>query len=103
MWVVIHMCMEATLGISLYSYLYLKLAKMLCLSYYLLCFSSTKLENRAEQVLPESKGEGESVRERGQSRGRGVEVTQTMYTHMNKCKNNKKVFNFLPLPYPSCE
>jgi hypothetical protein len=28
MWVVIHMCMEATLGISLYSYLYLKLAKM---------------------------------------------------------------------------
>jgi hypothetical protein len=23
MWIVIHMCMEATLGISLYSYLYL--------------------------------------------------------------------------------
>jgi hypothetical protein len=31
-WVVIHMCMEATLAISLYSYLYLKLAKTLCLS-----------------------------------------------------------------------
>jgi hypothetical protein len=30
--------MEATLGISLYSYLYLKLAKTICLSYYLLCF-----------------------------------------------------------------
>jgi hypothetical protein len=55
MWVVIHMCMEAMLGVSLYSYLYLKLAKTLCLSYYLLCFlfSSTKLENkRVEQVLP---------------------------------------------------
>jgi hypothetical protein len=36
--VVIHMCMEAMLEISLYSYPYLKLAKMLCLSYYLLCF-----------------------------------------------------------------
>jgi hypothetical protein len=43
MWVVIHMCMEAMLGISLYSYLYLKLAKMLCLSYYLLCFLFNKI------------------------------------------------------------
>jgi hypothetical protein len=32
MWVAIHMCKEAMLGISLYSYLYLKLVKMLCLS-----------------------------------------------------------------------
>jgi hypothetical protein len=31
-----------TLGISLYSYLYLKLAKTLCFSYYLLCFFSNK-------------------------------------------------------------
>jgi hypothetical protein len=53
--VIIHMFMEAMLGISLYSYLYLKLAKMLRISYYLLCFSSTKLEKRAEQVLPGSK------------------------------------------------
>jgi hypothetical protein len=29
MWVAIHMYMEETLGISLYSYLYLKLAKIL--------------------------------------------------------------------------
>jgi hypothetical protein len=36
--------MEATLGVSLYSYLYLKLAKMLCLSYYLLCFVFNKIE-----------------------------------------------------------
>jgi hypothetical protein len=34
MWVVIHMCMEAMLGISLHSYLSLKLAKMPCLSNY---------------------------------------------------------------------
>jgi hypothetical protein len=32
------MCIEAMLGISLYSYLYFKLAKILCLSYYLFCF-----------------------------------------------------------------
>jgi hypothetical protein len=43
MWVSIHKCMEATLGISLYSYLYLKRAKMLCLSYYLLCFLLNKI------------------------------------------------------------
>jgi hypothetical protein len=35
--------MEATLGISLYSYFYLKLAKMLGLSYYLLCFLFNKI------------------------------------------------------------
>jgi hypothetical protein len=33
MWVAIHMCMEAMLEISLYSYLYLKPAKILRLSY----------------------------------------------------------------------
>jgi hypothetical protein len=33
-WVVIHMYMEANLGISVYSYIYLKLVKTLCLSYY---------------------------------------------------------------------
>jgi hypothetical protein len=57
MWVVIHFCMEAMLGISLYSYLYPKLAKhyvFLIISY---VFSSTKPENkRAEQVLPRSRG-----------------------------------------------
>jgi hypothetical protein len=36
-------------------------------------FSSTKSEKRAEQVLP----------------GRGREVAQTVYTHCNKCKNDK--------------
>jgi hypothetical protein len=37
------MSMEAMLGISLYSYFYLKLAKVLCLSYYLLCFLFNKI------------------------------------------------------------
>jgi hypothetical protein len=51
--VIMHTCMEAKLGLCLYSSLYLKLAKMLCLS----CnFSSTKLEKRAEDVLPGSEG-----------------------------------------------
>jgi hypothetical protein len=43
MWVVIHVCTEAMLGISLYSYFYPKLAKMLCLSYYILCFLFHKI------------------------------------------------------------
>jgi hypothetical protein len=59
--------MEAMLGISLYSYPYLKVAKTLSfLSSLMFSFFSTKLENkREEQVLP----------------GRGWEVAQTMYTH----------------------
>jgi hypothetical protein len=55
-WVIIHMCMEATLRISLYSYLYLKLTITRCLSYYLLCFLFNKSENkRVEQILPRSR------------------------------------------------
>jgi hypothetical protein len=40
------------------------------------------------QVLPGSE-EVWGVGEEG-GWGPGVEVAQTMYTHMNKCKNNKK-------------
>jgi hypothetical protein len=59
--------MEATLGLSLYSCLYLKLAKMLS---FLLShiFSSTKMEKRAEQVLPGSRGM-EGRRGKGGRRG----------------------------------
>jgi hypothetical protein len=39
MWVAIHKCMEAMLGISLYRYLYLKLAKTLCFFLLSLMFS----------------------------------------------------------------
>jgi hypothetical protein len=42
MWVAIHMCMEAMLGISLYTYLYLTLEKH-CLSYHLLYFLFNKI------------------------------------------------------------
>jgi hypothetical protein len=49
--------MEAMLGISVYPSLS-NLAKMLHLSYYLLCFLFKKLEKRAEQVLPGSKEVG---------------------------------------------
>jgi hypothetical protein len=43
-----------------------QLAKILCLPYYAYVFSSTKLEIRAEQVLPESDwGEGERLEEGG--------------------------------------
>jgi hypothetical protein len=42
MWVAIHKCMEAMLRISLYGFLYPKLAK-LSLSYHLLCFLFNKI------------------------------------------------------------
>jgi hypothetical protein len=64
MWVATHMCMKATtLGISLYSYLYPKLAKTICLSYYLLCF----LFNR----IIEEGGTGCAWKPVGRVRGHG--------------------------------
>jgi hypothetical protein len=54
---------------------------MLCLPYYAYVFSSTKLEIKAEEVLPGSKGErGVEVGGRGQ----WGEMTQTMYAYVNK-------------------
>jgi hypothetical protein len=41
--VAIHKCLEALLRNSLYGYLFLKLAKMTCLSYYLLFFLFNKI------------------------------------------------------------
>jgi hypothetical protein len=41
--VVIHLCMEAMLGISLYSYPYLILANIIFLSYYSLCLLFNKI------------------------------------------------------------
>jgi hypothetical protein len=55
-WVIIHICMETTQRISLYSYLYLKLA---CHDFLIIfyVFSSTKSENkRVDQVLPRGRG-----------------------------------------------
>jgi hypothetical protein len=67
--VVIHMRLEAMIGISLYSCLYFKLAKMLCFFILFLVFPSTKLENRAEQVLPGAGCVGVGKRFRGRQRG----------------------------------
>jgi hypothetical protein len=73
MWVAIHKCMEAILGILLFSYLYPKLEKMICLSYCLLCFLSNKIREQGAAGCP----------------WQGERVAQTMYTHVSKCKNYK--------------
>jgi hypothetical protein len=47
--------------------------------------SSTKLEIRAKQFLPGSQGiVGENERIEGKGGGKGGEMTQTLYAHMNK-------------------
>jgi hypothetical protein len=77
------MCIEAMLGISLYSSLYLKLAKTLCLSFYL-CFLFNKIGEQECGIDSALKCEwGRAVREVGRV------VDQTMYTHASKCKNDK--------------
>jgi hypothetical protein len=79
--VVIHLCIEAMLGISLYSDTYLKLAKVLCLSHYCLCL----LFNKLGEV-----GRTDSAWKRGGwvgDRGgwvQGGEMALTIYAHMNK-------------------
>jgi hypothetical protein len=78
MWVVIHMCMEATVGTSLYRYL--QIPKMLCFSYYLLWFLFNKI---GEQECRTG-----SAWQQGMIEDMGGEVAQTMHAHMNKCKNN---------------
>jgi hypothetical protein len=57
--------METMLGISLYSYLYLNSKRRFVFLITAYTLSSTKLEIRAEQILPESgvgRGEGEGGR-----------------------------------------
>jgi hypothetical protein len=63
--VAIHMCVEAMLGISLYSYPYLKLTKMPCLSYYFLCFLFNKIREPLEVGGGRCGGKGEGVGGRG--------------------------------------
>jgi hypothetical protein len=67
--------MEVMVGISLYSYLYFKLAKML--PYYLMLFLQHNLRRRGQSRFCQ-KGEG-----------RG-EVAQTMYTHVKMIKQKEK-------------
>jgi hypothetical protein len=72
-WVVIHICMETTQGVSLYSYLISNSKDA--------AFSSTKSKNKkAEQVLSRSEGVGRAG--------------QIPYTHVSNCKNDKiKILN----------
>jgi hypothetical protein len=65
---------------------------MLCLPYYAYVFFSTKLEVRAEQVLPGSE-RGREVE--GGGGVQGGELTQTMFAHVNKwiIKNFFKSWN----------
>jgi hypothetical protein len=72
--VAINMCMEAMPGISLYSYLYLKLGKcyVFFYYYYLLCFFFNKSR--------EQEGGKCSAQKRGWGGG---------HTHVSKCKNDK--------------
>jgi hypothetical protein len=61
MWVAIHICMEATLGISLNNYLYLKLTKTPSFSYYFLCFLFNKIgekEGRIGSARKQGVGDG---------------------------------------------
>jgi hypothetical protein len=73
MWVAIHKYMEVTLGISLYSCLYPKLGKTLCLSYYLLCFLFNKIgEDEGRTGSAWTPGVG------GEVCGRGLQPIITM-------------------------
>jgi hypothetical protein len=79
MWVAIHKCREAMLGVSLHSCLYLRAGKAICLSYYLLCCLFNKSEhnraNRFCQEVVESRCE--------------EDIAQTIYVHVSKCKKIK--------------
>jgi hypothetical protein len=67
------------LAVSLYSYLYFKLARTICLSYYLLCFLFNKIRKQEDRS-------GSAWKCVGVGSG---EVAQTMNTHVSKCTNNK--------------
>jgi hypothetical protein len=69
-------------GISLYSYLYLKLAKALCFTYYLLCILFNKIREHERGTVSARKCWG------------GQGVAQTMYTHVSKCKNDLRNTHF---------
>jgi hypothetical protein len=78
----IHKCMETMLGISLYSYLHLKLVKMICLSYYLLCFLFNRIREQEAEPVPVCVHLPICVH--------CIHFcTQTMYTHVSKCNNDK--------------
>jgi hypothetical protein len=77
---IIHICMGTTQGISLCSYLYLKLAKCHVSHFIFYVFSFTKSENwRAEQVLSGGVGtvEGGQWQKRGYENEHGANKVYT--------------------------
>jgi hypothetical protein len=71
--------MKVMLVISLYSYLYLKLANTIYLSYYLLCFLFNKIREQEGRT-------GSARKWVGAGRTAGGVAPRT-YPHVSKCKN----------------
>jgi hypothetical protein len=89
------MYMEAMLGISLYSYPYVKLGKMLCLSYYCLCFLFNKIgeEGRTGSAWNQGgRGEIERVAKGGEVRGRNGPNNVCTHEFKKKFITEKKLF-----------
>jgi hypothetical protein len=85
----IHPYMEISQRNSLYSYLYLKQAKMSCFSFYLFLFSPTKIgEQRGGTSSTQRRGlaalEGGSIGKMGWEGKR----CSKMCKHASKCKND---------------
>jgi hypothetical protein len=81
--VVTHLYMETMLGISLYSYPYLNLAKTLCLSYYCLCLLFNKIRDKGRTGSAWKQGAW-GKRDGAGGKGHGGGMDQTMYAHVNK-------------------
>jgi hypothetical protein len=77
--------MDAMLGISLYSYLYLTLAKTLCLSYYCLCLLFNKFGEKARTGSSSERGGGEERERAGSWREKWPNVCT--YEKFQKIKN----------------
>jgi hypothetical protein len=73
-------------------YLYLKLAKSPCFSFYILCFFFYKIrEQEGGKVSAQGRGAVVGTSGRGGDggeRGRRMNTIQIMYTHVCKCKND---------------
>jgi hypothetical protein len=77
MWIAIHKYMEATLGSSLYSSLYLRLAKMPCFSFYLSCFFFFKIREQ-ESKIGSAWRQGRESDTRGEGGGSNVHTCMSM-------------------------
>jgi hypothetical protein len=79
--------MEITQGTSLCSYLYLKLAKMSCFSFYLFAFLLCKIREQEGGTGPAQR-EGLAPVAVGKWWGKAVREVQKLYTYAYKYKND---------------